>query len=211
MKFKIVLADDHQLLLQGITAALQDLHNVEIVGVAENGYEALRLVGTCRPDLLVLDLNMPQLDGLQTLKKLRVESPATKVMVLSNYHQPALIEEIRELGADGYMIKNSSAADLKDSISRVLQGEKVFPVADALPKLKEDSYFFDDFLRKYQLTRREVEIIRLVCQGLSSREIAAQLFLSEFTINTHRKNVLRKTDARNTAELIHFAKANQLI
>jgi DNA-binding NarL/FixJ family response regulator len=211
MNYKVVLADDHQLLLQGITAALQDEATIQIVGVAQNGYEALRLVNEHQPHLLVLDLNMPQLDGLQTLKKLRVESPATKVMVLSNYHQPALIEEIRELGADGYMIKNSSAADLKDSINRVLKGEKVFPGTATLPQLKEGSYFFDDFLKKYQLTKREVEIIRLVCQGLSSREIATKLFLSEFTINTHRKNILRKADIRNTAELIHFAKANQLI
>lgn len=210
MPYKLVLADDHELLLQGITSVLRELSAVEIVALAVNGHEAVTLVTEHRPDLLVLDLNMPQCDGIQTLKKVKALCPQTRVLVLTNYQQPDLVDEIRSLGADGYLVKNSSSLELKEAIEQVLTGGKVFPAA-ALSPLKDDSPYFDGFLRKYQLTRREVEIIRLVCEGLSSREIAGRLFLSEFTINTHRKNILRKVDSRNIAELIRFAKANLLI
>lgn len=211
MAYKIVLADDHQLLLQGIHAVIKEIQNVEIAGEASNGLAALELVAKHSPDMLVLDLNMPQYDGLKTLKIIKKDFPNVRVLVLSNYQQPELIRELKQLGADGYLNKNSTSTELREAIESVLAGNHFFPSNPRDETPAEDSYYFDDFLKKYQLTKREVQIIRMICQGLSTKEIAQSLYLSEFTISTHRKNIFRKVDTRNTAELIHFARENQLI
>ncbi len=208
---KLVLADDHQFLLDGITSVLKGVDQLEIVATALNGYELMEIVALHNPDLVIQDLNMPGYDGLQCLQKIKEGFPATKVLVLTNYNQPELLEEVRKMQADGYMVKNSSAADLKDAIKRILAGEKYFPKDNSFHDLPGDSYFFDDFLKKYQLTKREVGIIRLICREKSSKEIAADLFLSELTVNTHRRNILRKLELKNVAGLVNFAKENQLL
>ena len=211
MRNKIVLADDHQFLLEGITAVLKDLPSVEIAATAQNGFELMDAVSKHKPSLVILDLNMPGFDGLQCLKKIKANYSATKVLVLTNYSQPELVEEVKKMQADGFLVKNSSATELKETIEIILSGKKYFPRISELKKVPDDSYFFDEFLKKYQLTKREVEIIRMVCREMSTKEIAATLFLSELTINTHRRNVLRKLDVKNVAGLVNFAKENQLL
>lgn len=211
MQNKIVLADDHQFLLEGILAVLKDVPHLEIVATAQNGYELMEAVAIHNPQLVILDLNMPGYDGLQCLEKIKLNFPATKVMVLTNYSQPELVEEVKKMQADGYMIKNSSATELKEAIENILSGEKHFPAANELKALPDDSYFFDDFLKKYQLTKREVGIIRMICHEMSTKQIAGDLFLSELTVNTHRRNILRKLEIKNVAGLINFAKQNLLL
>ncbi|MDB5196888.1 MAG: response regulator containing a CheY-like receiver domain and an DNA-binding domain, partial [Flaviaesturariibacter sp.] len=126
-------------------------------------------------------------------------------------NQPQLLEEVKKAGADGYLVKNSSAAELKTAIDRIRLGEKVFASNRDLTVLPDDSYFFDDFLKKYKLTRREVDIIRMIAREMSTKEMAAACFLSELTISTHRKNIFRKLDLKNVASLINFAKQNNII
>jgi DNA-binding NarL/FixJ family response regulator len=208
---KIVLADDHAFLLEGISSILKGMPGVEIVSLAQNGFELMDAVAKERPDLVILDLNMPGYDGLQCLQKIKSGYPLVKVMVLTNYNQRELVEEVRKMQSDGYLIKNSTATELKDAIATILQGGSFYPDAHELQMVREDSYFFDDFLRKYQLTKREVEIIRLICQEYSTREIASRLFLSEFTVTTHRRNILRKLEVKNVAGLVNFAKQHQLL
>lgn len=210
MPYRILLADDHQLLLQGITSVLKEVDDVAVVATAGNGFEVLDAVPQYQPHLVVLDLNMPHYDGLKCLQELKKRHQQLKVLVLSNYSQPELLDEVRRLGADGYLNKNSSSAELKGAVLEVLAGHKYYPFEEQKP-LTEDSVFFDDFLKKYQLTRREVEIIRFISHGLSTREIADKLFLSEFTISTHRKNIFRKLDTKNIAGLVHFAQQHQLV
>lgn len=211
MKHKIVLADDHQFLLEGISAVLRGMPEIEIVATAQNGFELMDAVAKHKPDLVVLDLNMPGYDGLQCLQRIKTSCPQIKVLVLTNYNQPELVEEVRKMNADGYLIKNSSAIELKDAVSIILANKKHFPSVAELKSIYDDSFFFDDFLKKYQLTKREVEIIRMICKGMTTKEIAAQLFLSELTINTHRRNILRKLEVKNVAGLVNFAKQNQLL
>jgi len=208
---KIVLADDHQFLLEGILTILKEEPTLEVVATAQNGFELMDAVAKQRPELVILDLNMPGYDGLQCLQKIKTNYPATKVLVLSNYSQPELVEEVKKMQADGYLIKNSSAAQLKEAVMDVLAGKKYFPPAHELKTTDDDSYFFDDFLKKYQLTKREVEIIKLICREMTTKEIAAILFLSELTVNTHRRNILRKLEVKNVAGLVNFAKQNQLL
>ncbi|MEO8171696.1 MAG: response regulator transcription factor [Sediminibacterium sp.] len=211
IRSRIVLADDHQFLLEGVTAILKEEPSLEVVATAQNGFELMELLTHHRPDLVILDMNMPRFDGLKCLDQIKERFPTVKVLVLSNYSQPELVEEVKKKKADGYLIKNSSAAELKEAIAVVLSGTKHFPEAEQMNQVADDSYFFDDFLKKYQLTKREVEIIKLVCHEMNTREIAATLFLSELTIKTHRRNILRKLDLKNVAGLINFAKQNQII
>ena len=211
IKNKVVLADDHQFLLEGILTILKEVPSLEIVATANNGFELMDAVAKYRPQLVILDLNMPGYDGLQCLQKIKNDFPEIKVMILSNYSQPELVEEVKKMKADGYLIKNSSAAVLKEAVDSILVGIKFFPAAHELRSVADDSYFFDEFLKKYQLTKREVEIIKMVCQELSTKQIAAQLFLSDLTINTHRRNIFRKLEVKNVAGLMNFAKQNQLL
>ena len=211
MRKKVVLADDHQFLLDGIMTILKEMPSVEIVATAQNGFELMDVVARQKPELVILDLNMPGYDGLQCLKKIKNDFPETKVLILTNYSQPELVEDVKQIGADGYLIKNSSAAELKAAVTSVLSGGKYYPSANELKSVADDSYFFDEFLKKYQLTKREVEIIRMVCREMSTKEIATQLYLSELTINTHRRNVFRKLEIKNVAGLMNFAKNNQLL
>lgn len=211
MPSKVILADDHQFLLEGVLTILKEEASLEVVATAQNGFELMDAVRRQNPDLVILDLNMPGYDGLQCLKKIKTNFPRVKVLVLSNYSQPELVEEVKKMEADGYLIKNSSAAELTEAIAAVLSGQKYYPDARELKPVPDDSYFFDEFLKKYQLTKREVEIIKLVCREMSTKQIAATLFLSELTVNTHRRNILRKLEIKNVAGLMNFAKQNQLL
>jgi DNA-binding NarL/FixJ family response regulator len=210
MKTKLILADDHRFLLDGISAVLKEMEEVEIVATAENGFELMKTVAEHKPDMVVLDLNMPGYDGLQCLKKIKAEYTSIKVLVLTNYNQPELVEEVKKMKADGYLLKNSSASELKIAIKEIVDGKKHFPFARELKTIPDDSHFFDGFLKKYQLTKREVEIIRMICRELSTKQMAASLFLSELTINTHRRNILHKLEVKNVAGVVNFAKQNHL-
>lgn len=208
---RIILADDHQLFIEGVRSVLEEIPQVEIVATVNDGQELMNQVGILSPDLVILDLNMPRLDGLKCLQNIKRDSPRIKVMVLTNYSQPELIQEVRQLNADGFAVKNSSASELRAAVEKILKGEQFFAEEESQAILDENSYFFDAFLKKSKLTRREVDIIRLVCKEYSSKQIAAELHLSEFTVNTHRKNIQRKLNVKNVAGLVSFAREHHLV
>jgi DNA-binding NarL/FixJ family response regulator len=210
-KSRIILADDHEFLVEGLLSILKEQSSFEVVATAHNGVALIDAVLQHRPDLVILDMNMPGYDGLHCLDRIKTDLPKTKVLVLTNYNKSELVNEVKKRKAEGYLIKNSSASELTEVISKILGGQTHFPASSQLKPVADDSFFMDDFLKKYQLTKREVEIIRLVCQELGNREIADKLFLSELTIRTHRRNILRKLDLRNVAGLVNFAKENQLL
>jgi DNA-binding NarL/FixJ family response regulator len=204
---KIFIADDHQILIDGIISFFNELDGFEVIGHANDGVNLLREIATNVPDIILLDLNMPKLDGIATLKKLKENYPNIKVIILSNYHQSQLIKETKALGANGYVLKNGSKSDLLNAIETAQKGKLYFPEEEEV-NLNTELVFTDEFMKKHQLTKREVEIIRLVCQELSSKEIGDKLFISEFTVTTHRRNILSKLDIKNTPALINFAKQN---
>lgn len=207
---KLIIADDHQLLIEGLISILSELDGMEILDPVNNGNQLIKSLSLNPADLVLLDLNMPKLDGIKTLAILRKDFPDLKVIILTNYNQPQLIEEVKKLGAHGYLLKNSSSRVLKDAIDRVLNGELVFD-EKALPLSDKDSpYFIDDFMKKYQLTRREVEIIKMIAKELTSKEIGESLFISEFTVSTHRRNIMRKLNSKNVAGLLKFARQHGL-
>ncbi len=208
---RLILADDHQLFIEGVRTVISEVDDVKIVDTANDGSALLEKVKSSDVDAVMLDLNMPKLDGLKCLREIKTIKPHVKVIVLTNYSQPELIDEVRKLKADGFLVKNSSASELLQSVRKILNGEKLFGEADKGSVLDESSYFFDDFLKKFKLTRREVDIIRLVCKEFSSKQIAAELHLSEFTVSTHRKNIQRKLNIKNVAGLVAFAKEHHLV
>lgn len=208
---KVILADDHQFLINGIATILKEMDTINLVATALNGFELMDAVQKYHPDLVILDLNMPGYNGLECLEKIKNAYADTKVLVLTNYNQVELVDDVRRKNGDGYLIKNSTANELKAAVTFILAGNKHFTEQTKLNPILADSIFFDGFLKKYQLTRREVDIIRLVCDEMSSKEIAASLFLSELTVTTHRRNILRKLEIKNVAGLVNFAKINMLL
>ena len=210
-KISLILADDHPIVLEGIQAHLKKDPKFEILATVNNGNQLLGSAFLSETDLILMDLNMPGLDGLKTLDILKTKGLKAKIIILTNYHSPELIKDCKLKGAHGYMVKSDELKNLEGVITKVMNGISVFPLLEE-KDLNSSFSYFDDFLKKYKLTKREVEIIRLVCQNLKTKDIADRLYLSEFTIHTHRKNIMRKLEINDsTLALYDFAMKNQLI
>ena len=208
--FRIIIADDHQLLIEGLMTVIKEMEEIEVLTSVNNGVDLMTEVEIHHPDLVILDLNMPGPDGLSVLKDLKKFFAQVKVFVLTNYNQPELISQVKKLGADGFMVKNSSSSELKKTLRTILAGGNSFPV-EQTDEINFNSIFFDDFLKKHNLTKREVGIIKMICNEMSSKEIASTLFLSELTIKTHRRNIMRKLELKSVAGLMNFAKENNIM
>jgi DNA-binding NarL/FixJ family response regulator len=209
MSLRILIADDHPLLIDGLVRVLEEMAGTRVVETVGNGRRLLDRLREVSADLILLDLQMPQLDGLETLRVLRREFPQVRVLIFTNYNQPKLVQEARSAGARGYLSKNCSSAVLKEAVMRVSAGGVWFEEPSDVPEAK--TFFADDFMRKHQLTVREVEILRRIAQGYTSRQIGEQLFVSEFTVNAHRRNICRKLDIHTAVGLVNFAKENRLV
>ncbi len=206
---KLIIADDHPLLIEGLISILSEVNDLEILDPVNNGNLLISSLIINPADIVLLDLNMPKLDGIKTLAILRKDFPDLKVIILTNYDQPQLIEEVKKLGAHGYLLKNSPSSVLKMAITKVLNGEFYFD-AKELPAKDNNTYFIDDFMKKYQLTKREVEIIKMIAREFTSKEIGDSLFISEFTVSTHRRNIMKKLNSKNVAGLLIFARKHGL-
>ncbi len=202
---RLIIAEDHQLLIEGLFSILSEVEGLTLLKPVNDGKQLINsLHSNNNADMVLLDLNMPNMDGIKTLEVLKRDFPNIKVIVLTNYNQPQLVDKIRKLGAHGYILKSSASSILKEAISKVAQGESYFEQSlDA--EIDSNHYFKDDFMKKFQLTRREVEIIKMIEKELTSKEIGDNLFISEFTVGTHRKNIMRKLDVKNIAGLLKIA------
>ena len=209
MTLRIMIADDHPMLIDGLKKVLEEIPGVVVVACVENGLQLLHILRSQAVDLVLLDLHMPKLDGIETLKILKKDHPKCKIIVFTNYGQPKLVREIRGLGTQGYLLKNSTSIVIKEAIAAVAAGGTWFQ--ELQPEKEVSSLLTDDFMKKYQLTTRETEIIGKIAKGLTSREIARELFLSEFTINTHRRNIGRKLNIYTPVGLVNFAREHGLI
>jgi len=197
-------------LLDGLTNILKNESAFEVVETVNDGKQLLQSLRNNEADLVIMDLNMPRMDGLQTLTELKRSHAKVKVMILSNYNQKELVRKVQENGADGYVLKSTSAADLIKAIHDVAAGIKLFPSVEDETMIT-DNYFTDEFLKKYNLTKREVEIIRHLAKGMSSKEICDVLHISNFTVDTHRRNILRKLNINNSVGVVSFAKQHGII
>jgi len=215
---KILIADDHRLYVETLVIALehQKAIPVKIIDTVHNGEELLRKLQIHSPDIILLDLNMPVLNGLEVIPVIRAEYPDLKILVVTKYSDPKFVKECLQIhGVSGYVLKTSTLSELLDGIYQVDHGNSYISKGlQIYPKEtfdEEESTPFDEtFLAKYNLTRRELEILGLIAHAKSNAEIADGLFISPQTVGAHRKNIMRKLNISSTAGLVRFAIENQL-
>lgn len=211
MRMRLLLADDHPLLLDGLRSVLADLPDVQLLPPVSNGHQLIDYLRVHPVDLLLLDLNMPKMDGLTALRQISRDFPAVRVIVFTSYNQPQRIREVQALGAAGYLLKTTDAPTLKKAVQQVWAGQLWFPTLSVIERNVPDASTDDTFLQKYQLTKREVEIIRQIVNGLTTKQIADTLCLSEFTVNAHRRNIARKLGIDTPVGLVNFAREQGLV
>lgn len=196
----ILLADDHAIFIQGLKAMLQGDERYKVVMDVRNGNEVLRVLSGISVDILILDLNMPGLDGFETLLQLREKKIKVKVVVLSGYRDPKIVKRLKSLGASAMVNKARTEEELFLALEAVSEGKEYFPEI-----LEENEELSDSFIKRFKLTPRELEVLALVAQEMTSKEIADKLFISEETAKTHRKNLVRKLQVKGVAGLVKFA------
>lgn len=208
-KIKIIIADDHQLFAEGIEHILSANENFEILAKVSNGKILLQLLNSLKPDIILLDINMPFMNGMEAAKTIKKEMPAVKIIFLSMYYDTKIISLAKDYRVNGFIIKTTSANDLKAALIKVMDGEIVYILPKELLKQNVEKIDFD-FTNQYKLSPREIEIIQSIKKGKGSKEIAEHLYLSVFTIETHRKNIFKKLSISSVGQLISFAVDNNI-
>lgn len=191
MKPKFLIADDHPIFIKGIIDIISENNLGEILGQVHNGKELLQRLNSCNPNFIILDINMPLINGLEAAKIITEKFSNVHILVISMNEDFTLIEKLKKIGVHGFIPKSFENIDLKEAIQSIIKGESYFP---NLTEHKEDP-------SNNKLTSRETEVIRLILDGKSTKEIAEILKLSTFTIDTHRKNIGRKTGAKTALQL----------
>ncbi len=182
-----------------------------LCGHVRTQQELLLLLEKEKPHALLLDLNLKREDGFSILEYLHPRYPALKVIILTMYEEEFLIEKAKKLKANGYLLKNSSGKELLEALDHVFVSDEFFLPAVLIQQNQENESYRDEFIEKMHLTKREVEVVKLVAQGKAAQEIADELFLSLHTVDTHRRNILAKLKLKNIADLVRFAAKNHLI
>jgi DNA-binding NarL/FixJ family response regulator len=206
LKQTVVIADDHTLFRNGLKLILEDIENIEVIADVANGKELIEVTPVLKPDLIIMDINMPQVNGIEASRMLLQEFPDLKILVVSMYSDEQYYNSVIENGVKGFILKDADNSELRLAVNTILNGKTYFS-QELLLKL----------IRNHQtnsqisISSREREILSLLYQGLSSAEIAEKLFLSERTVENHRANLLDKTGCRNSLSLIIYALKNNLL
>lgn len=212
---RILIADDHDLIRCGLRTLLQSHSGWDVCAEAQTGSEAVHKAQTLKPDVAILDIGMPGLDGLAATRKIRGASPRTEILILSMHYSDQLIRDTIEAGAHGYVIKSDSERDLVRAVD-ALANHRPFFTAQATEVMasrvngSRSSRAFNPDGAKDRLTSRERDVVQLVCDGKSSREVADQLGISMKTAETHRANIMRKLQIHGVTELVRYAVRNQI-
>lgn len=195
MKTGIFIVDDHYMVIEGIRSLLQNENDIEWMGHATNAASCLSFLKLQEPDIILMDINLPDMSGIDLCKEVKQLHPSVFVLGLSTFNQQTVIQDMMENGASGYVLKNATKEELLEAISVVVKGKKYFSFETALA-LRESKQ------RQPLITRREKEVLQLIAEGLTNGEISEKLFISVPTVNTHRKSLLEKFEVKNTAALI---------
>jgi two-component system nitrate/nitrite response regulator NarL len=211
-KVKLLLVDDHRLFREGIRASLVHFPSIMPVGEAANGKDALRKCKELQPDVVLMDLNMPEMSGLEATPLIREKFPNTKIIVLTVHDNKEYIFKILRAGAHGYLLKDTSPEELARAIESVAQGGAFFSPGVSNVLLQDlQTAKRQDTIQESELSGREQEVLRAIAQGKTTKEVATELNLSARTVETYRVRLKRKLNARNVAELLNHARKRQLL
>jgi len=202
---KLIIADDHQLMIEGIKTILSETPEIKIIGEALNGKQLLEMLETTQPDIVLLDIRMPELDGLDTLEIIMGRYPEIKAIMLSQYSERSMVKKSIEFGAKGYLLKDCGKKNLIKAIKKIFTGGICFEIYGFHHNIKEKTCDLS------QLSLRELEVLKLICKELTSHEIADKLNISKETINTYRARLMKKTGAKNVIGLYKWALEYKLI
>ena len=203
---RILLADDHTMVRQGLRKVLEERPEWQVVAEAGDGHEAVRLAELHKPNVAVLDVAMPLLNGIEATRRIAKRVPHTRILVLSMYSDEAYVTQMMKAGATGYLLKDSAGVDLLEAVQAVAQGKSYF--SPAVARLMLDDYARQrgtDDDRYESLSDREREIFQLIAEGKANKEIAALLFISLSTVETHRARIMEKLDLHSAAEIVLHA------
>jgi DNA-binding NarL/FixJ family response regulator len=203
-KITVLLADDHGLVRRGFRRMLDDDPEIEVVGEAADGVEAIALARQLKPRVIVMDCSMPKTNGIEAARSILTESPKVAILMLSMHSERTLAAQALAAGARGYILKSAIDLDLAAAVKRVAAGETVVdPAVDRATSAVGD--------QRHGLTARELEVLQLICNGMSNREIAARLDLSVNTVSVHRTNIMNTLGVHKAAELVKYALQNGLV
>jgi len=207
-KIKIILADDHRIFRKGLRSLLSERENIEVLAEADNGDEALEAARKYKPEIVLMDIAMPKMDGIEATRQIRERFPDTEVVILSMHAKKAYIDQVLKAGAKGYVLKDSDEENLLSAINTVHNGGYYLdsPIADQVLS----DYFRDKSKRELKkqsdpLSEREREVLRLLAEGHSNQEVADTLYISRKTVENHRANIVRKTGAQGQVGLTKYA------
>lgn len=202
---RVLVVDDHTIMREGICSLLARCKDIEVVGEAADGRQAVKAVARCDPDVILMDLAMPEMDGLEATREIHARFPSVRILVLTQHESKEYIAPLLRAGAAGYTIKTTRSGELIDAIRTVYsEGAYLSPrITSAVVNAIAEASIAEG--EEAILTEREIEVVRLVAEGLNSREIAERLSISVKTVDTHRANIMAKLDVHNAAELIRYA------
>ncbi len=206
---KLAIVDDHHLFREGIKSFFEGDETIELVGEASTGKEVLQLLSTTEINVLLLDINMPEMDGVQTTELLKKSRPEIKIIMLTMHETQNYIRKLLDIGVDGYLLKTTTKDEVLKAIHTVMNGEKFYGAE--VQRLFINSFNSDAVAATIALTKREKEILLLICEEYNTNEIAEKLFISNYTVESHRKNLFSKTGAKNVVGLVKFAMENKFI
>lgn len=205
---KIVLADNHRLFIDGLRNLLSDKDDLNIVDFAFDGKELLNLLKLVHPDVILLDINMPGIDGFETAKRLKASYPIIRIILLTSYDDEIFFKKAKDIGVNGYLLKDCSKEELVDCIREVYVDDQIFYLQKDIRKQTANE-IDKNFINQFRITEREIEIAELLKEGLTNYQVADKLNISVHTVETHRKNVMHKLGVNNLASLLKFFNDNR--
>lgn len=213
---KILIVDDHEVVRDGLKNILLSLNNVAIAGEAANGEDAITFYETNKPDLVIMDISMPGMNGIEATRIIKENDPNAKILILTMHDNQEYLNQIIRSGAKGFVLKNTDKEELLDAVKTVAGGENFF--SKDISKLIIENYIRsakdtdkNEGYKEVPLTKREIEILKYIAEGNSNQEIANKLYISYNTVDTHRKNIMHKLSIKNTAGLVRYAIEKGLI
>jgi two-component system, NarL family, nitrate/nitrite response regulator NarL len=207
-QIEIIIADDHTLFIDGLIGLLKDEPGLTVVDIANDGKELLELLGKRQADVILLDINMPNMNGIDAARFIKQTYPPIKMIMLSTYNDDHLVEKAKKLGTNGYLLKTVNKEELIQTIKLVHTGQSCFPYRS--PRVINEFDKNDELKRSLNLTKREIEIINLIKKEYTNQQIADKLFLSIYTVETHRKNIMQKLGLNNPTSLMKFIINNNI-